>query len=554
MKDKKMFGFFIKQKRLEKNYSQKDLAELLFVTESAVSKWERGVTYPDITLIKDICKVLDITEHELIESSNDLEYRKMKKDAKKFNKIKKILFWTLNILYLIAIITCLIVNLIVNHTLSWFFIVLTAIFVAYTFCPTLMWLYSKFKLPIFIFSTWLSLLLLFLTCSIYTNDYWFMIASIGVLLSYFIIFYPILFTKQKRYLNNEKYQKLSKYFLLTYFIGMILIISLLLLTIYIYNKFDLLFGMTILICCFILPIGIGIFNILNISKLTYKIIGFSILGLFIILSSIIVSCSIKLEISTDVKNYNIKEINNEIKINANIANINIKLTNDNKNIITYDENKKIYFEIKEIEGVLSIKQIDKRSFFEKLFNYKKISINLFLSNIKYNFLNIDGKTGNIKIDEGFTFENVKINNSTGNIKFISDVNSNLEIENKTGNIIINNTNVKGNIDIYSKTGDIKLKDVTGNKIDIEISSGKTKLQNTLFLNDINITGKTGDVILDKIDALNIYITISTGNVEGTILTDKIYNVHSSTGYINVPDTTTGGICKIKTSTGNISIH
>ena len=53
MKDKKTFGSFIKQKRIEKNYSQKDLAELLFVTESAVSKWERGVTYPDITLISE---------------------------------------------------------------------------------------------------------------------------------------------------------------------------------------------------------------------------------------------------------------------------------------------------------------------------------------------------------------------------------------------------------------------------------------------------------------------------------------------------------------------
>ena len=91
MKDKKVFGSFIKQKRIEKNYSQKDLADLLFVTESAVSKWERGVTYPDITLITDICRVLDITEHELIESSHDTEYRNMQKDANRFNKIKKVL-------------------------------------------------------------------------------------------------------------------------------------------------------------------------------------------------------------------------------------------------------------------------------------------------------------------------------------------------------------------------------------------------------------------------------------------------------------------------------
>ena len=41
MTDKKTFGSFIKTKRMEKNYSQKDLAEMLFVTEGAVSKWKR---------------------------------------------------------------------------------------------------------------------------------------------------------------------------------------------------------------------------------------------------------------------------------------------------------------------------------------------------------------------------------------------------------------------------------------------------------------------------------------------------------------------------------
>ena len=45
MTDKKTFGSFIKQKRTEKNYSQKDLAEMLHVSEGTVSKWERGVSY-----------------------------------------------------------------------------------------------------------------------------------------------------------------------------------------------------------------------------------------------------------------------------------------------------------------------------------------------------------------------------------------------------------------------------------------------------------------------------------------------------------------------------
>ena len=93
MKDKKTFGAFIKEKRTSKNYSQKELAELLYVTESAVSKWERGVSYPDITLITDLCKVLGVSEKELIESGDDDEYRKIKCNSDKYTRLKKTLFW-----------------------------------------------------------------------------------------------------------------------------------------------------------------------------------------------------------------------------------------------------------------------------------------------------------------------------------------------------------------------------------------------------------------------------------------------------------------------------
>ena len=45
------FGEFLKTKRQEKNLTQKELANLVFVSESAVSKWERNIAHPDITLL-----------------------------------------------------------------------------------------------------------------------------------------------------------------------------------------------------------------------------------------------------------------------------------------------------------------------------------------------------------------------------------------------------------------------------------------------------------------------------------------------------------------------
>ena len=43
--DREQFGAFLAQLRREKGLTQKELAEQLFVTDKAVSKWERGVSH-----------------------------------------------------------------------------------------------------------------------------------------------------------------------------------------------------------------------------------------------------------------------------------------------------------------------------------------------------------------------------------------------------------------------------------------------------------------------------------------------------------------------------
>lgn len=196
MTDKKTFGSFVKTKRIEKNYSQKDLAELLFVTEGAVSKWERGVSYPDITLLSDICRVLDISEHELITASVDTDTRKMKHEARKFRAIRGTWFWVPTILYGAALVTCFICNFAVNHTLSWFFVVLAALICAYTFVPTVTCFFRSKKLLAFTVSTYLSVCLLLFACAVYTKGLsWFLTACIGILIGYVLLFVPILLSK-----------------------------------------------------------------------------------------------------------------------------------------------------------------------------------------------------------------------------------------------------------------------------------------------------------------------------------------------------------------------
>ena len=126
LRDKRAFGHFIAQKRKAAGLTQHELAARLYLTDTAVSKWERGVTYPDITLISSICEALHITEHELITASEDLHQNELEKQAQKYQRITQGYRHIMLALYGLSLLICFICNLAIQHTLSWFFIVLAS--------------------------------------------------------------------------------------------------------------------------------------------------------------------------------------------------------------------------------------------------------------------------------------------------------------------------------------------------------------------------------------------------------------------------------------------
>lgn len=59
------FSEFLKIHRENQGFTQEELAEKLFVSSKAVSKWEKGNAIPEITRFRDIAAVLDVSELEL---------------------------------------------------------------------------------------------------------------------------------------------------------------------------------------------------------------------------------------------------------------------------------------------------------------------------------------------------------------------------------------------------------------------------------------------------------------------------------------------------------
>lgn len=64
--DNSKTGLFIREMRKEKNMTQKDLAAQLNITDRAVSKWERGLCAPDISLLEPLSQILGCSVAEII--------------------------------------------------------------------------------------------------------------------------------------------------------------------------------------------------------------------------------------------------------------------------------------------------------------------------------------------------------------------------------------------------------------------------------------------------------------------------------------------------------
>lgn len=69
--DTRYTGGKIAELRKEKGLTQKDIAEKLHVSVSAVSKWERGLNFPDLSLMEPLAQILGITVSELLGLENE---------------------------------------------------------------------------------------------------------------------------------------------------------------------------------------------------------------------------------------------------------------------------------------------------------------------------------------------------------------------------------------------------------------------------------------------------------------------------------------------------
>ncbi len=103
-------GKFISEQRKQSNLTQEQLAELLGISKNAVSKWERGICLMDMSLLKPLSKILNVSVLDILSgekvSENDMpnKYEETIENLVKTNRIKSKSFGVYGMLLIYVIL------------------------------------------------------------------------------------------------------------------------------------------------------------------------------------------------------------------------------------------------------------------------------------------------------------------------------------------------------------------------------------------------------------------------------------------------------------------
>ena len=116
--DPKKTGIIILEARKKYNMTQKDLAERLYVSDKAVSKWERGLCFPDISVLIPLTEILNVSLYDLLrgEKVNKKEVEETLKDTINYSnceiKRKKKKYITISSIIILIIVLVSTISLI----------------------------------------------------------------------------------------------------------------------------------------------------------------------------------------------------------------------------------------------------------------------------------------------------------------------------------------------------------------------------------------------------------------------------------------------------------
>lgn len=237
----------------------------------------------------------------------------------------------------------------------------------------------------------------------------------------------------------------------------------------------------------------------------------------------------------ETNEYVISEAYENITVKSGYADITFVPSEDTQTRVTCYEYENVKHTVEAKDGVLTVGVVDSRKWYDHIgIHFEKPRLTVAVPKGEYGKLTVDNTTGDVRLPQGITFGDMDISVTTGDL-FLG-------------------ASATGHISCKSTTGEVKMRGVRCAALTASGTTGDLEMEDVVVSGKITVTRTTGDVEFERCDGGELYIKVSTGDVEGTLLTPKTFKCKATTGKVDVPNPSEGGLCQIKTTTGDIEIR
>lgn len=271
--------------------------------------------------------------------------------------------------------------------------------------------------------------------------------------------------------------------------------------------------------------------------------------------------------------YSVNEPFADIHIDTHEMNIEFILSEDGTCSVDSAVTEKFYPNVTVRDGVLTVTTVDERTWVDRLMMSADQPMQIRLPGTAYRTLSVESHTGDVTVDSRFSFDNVQITASTGDVTCGASAENAIEITASTGDITldgvraktvslavstgriaVNGAEIQKGVLLTVSTGKLEIDGLSCESLTSTGSTGRVTLRNLDVEHALWIKRSTGDVRFENVGAESITIETDTGDVTGTVRSDLYYDVETKTGKVQVPQSQGKGRCAIKTDTGDVRIE
>lgn len=274
------------------------------------------------------------------------------------------------------------------------------------------------------------------------------------------------------------------------------------------------------------------------------------------------------------KSYEITDEFTKVSIDVITSDVIVLPSTDGKVKVVSFERVKETNEVTTADGTLSIRLNDTSKWYDRitLFNTREPRITVYLPVREFESFRLSVTTGDVSLSSALTFGTIDIDGTTGDVEGMSNATGKLgihlttgdvdianitageiKIKNTTGDIDLERINCAGAIQIDTGTGEMELTDITALSLSTTGTTGDVELARVNAAGAFTLKRTTGDVSFRALDALSIEIDVSSGDVRGSVVKPMMFTASATTGNIRIPAPEAGGICRVTTTTGDITI-